>query len=133
MAGPASPGGRPWQAAESGKALAFSAGSGSLWQAVAGSLAGFWQALAGSGIRLWQALAAGSGRLWQQAPAGSGSRLSGALQALAAGSGRLWQALAGSGRLALESLAPAGVLFLGVTRFFVGFKGIIIFMRLYAS
>ena len=70
-----------------------------------------WQALAGSG-RLWQALA-GSARLWQAL----------------AGSGRLWQALAGS-----EKPASGGpVLFLGVTRFFVGFKGITIFMRLYAS
>ena len=65
--------------------------------------------LADSG-RVWQAVA-GSGRVWQ---------------ALA-----LWQALAGPGRLwQAQALA---VLFLGVTRFFVGFKGIIIFMRLYVS
>ena len=130
-------GGRPWRRLwHPGKpgpkplALAGSAGSGRLWQALAGS-GRLWQALAGSG-RLWQALA-GSGRLWQ-ALAGSG-RL---WQALA-GSGRLWQALAGSGRLwqalaGSEKPASGGpVLFLGVTRFFVGFKGIIIFMRLYAS
>ena len=83
------------------------------WQAVAWRSGRLWQALAGSG-RLWQALA-GSGTLWQTL----------------AGSGRLWQALAGSGRLWPASGGP--VLFLGVTRFFVGFKGIIIFMRLYAS
>ena len=80
-----------------------------------------WQARAGSG-RPCQALAgsAGSGRLWQ-ALAGPGR----VWQAL----GRLWQALAGS-----EKPGCGGpVLFLGVTRFFVGFKGIIIFMRLYAS
>ena len=54
----------------------------------------------------------------------------GTWQALAgAGSGRVWQGPAGS-----EKPASGGpVLFLGVTRFFVGFKGIIIFMRLYAS
>ena len=49
-----------------------------------------------------------------------------AWQALA---GRLWQALTGSEKPASGNF----VLFLGVTRFFVGFKGIIIFMRLYAS
>ena len=133
--GPASPGRPFWQALASGR----------LWQALAS-----WQALADSG-RLWQALAgsgrqalasllgrAGSGRLWQvagsgrlwQALASSGS--SGRLWLAGSGrlwQGRLWQALAGS-----EKPASAGpVLFLGVTRFFVGFKGIIIFMRLYAS
>ena len=100
-----------WQARQAlaGSGMAGS-GSGRLSQALAGS-GRLWQALAGSG-RLWQALA-GSGRLWQAL----------------AGSGRLWQALAGS-----EKPASGGpVLFLGVTRFFVGFKGIIIFMRLYAS
>ena len=97
-----------------------------LWQVV-GPAPALAQALAGlckpwQAIRPWQALAgsgmAGSGRVWQAL----------ASQALA-GSGRLWQALAGS-----EKPAFGGpVLFLGVTRFFVGFKGIIIFMRLYAS
>ena len=74
--------------------------------------------LAGSVWQLCKALA-GSGRL----PLAGSGRLP------LAGSGRLWQALAGS-----EKPASGGpVLFLGVTRFFVGFKGIIIFMRLYAS
>ena len=108
--------GRPWQALagpgrlwQAWQALALAGSAGRLWQAGRVWQSGrLWQALAGSG-RLWQVLA-GSGRLW-------------------AGSGRLWQALAGS-----EKPASGGpVLFLGVTRFFVGFKGIIIFMRLYAS
>ena len=97
------------------------AGSGRVWQALAGCgrlcrlcgrlwqgrlwQARLWQALTGSG-RLWQALAGflpepGSGRLAEPA------RL---WQALA-GSGRLWQALAGSGRLwqALKSPPAAGL------------------------
>ena len=104
-----------------------------------GEAAGPAQALAGPGNGM-AGSAKASGRLWQ-ALAGSG-RLAGSVWQALAGfdeAGRLWQALAGSGRL-WQALAgsekPASgrpVLFLGVTRFFVGFKGIIIFMRLYAS
>ena len=119
LAGPGKPGPRPWQGRGLWQAQGL-AGSGRLWQALAGS-GRLWQALAGSG-RLWQTLA-NSGKLWQTLAN------SGKLWQTLANSGKLWQTLANS-----EKPASGGpVLFLGVTRFFVAFKGIIIFMRLYAS
>ena len=79
--------------------------------------------------RLWQALAMAWQALPRQALPGSGRLWQLGFDEALAGSGRLWQALAGSEKPA----SGRPVLFLGVTRFFVGFKGIIIFMRLYAS